>query len=97
MYKALLHGEQSIHNYPDMHREWGDDAHVGLRAAAARSARAAGAFPNHETSGWNSEYRAQLEDAMAVMADSRDVMKNLRQGGPQGGGRKGRLIKHFLL
>ena len=72
-----LYGEQSVHNYPDVHADWGDDA--GVRAAAARSARAAGMFPNHLTSGWNTEYRQQLEDALAMVADSRDVMKNLKK------------------
>lgn len=57
-----LYGSQSQHNYPDVHADWGDDA--GVRAAAARAARASGVFPNHLSSGWNSEYRQQLEDAM---------------------------------
>jgi hypothetical protein len=30
------------------------------------------------TSGWNTDYRAQLEDAMASVAESKDIMKNLR-------------------
>ena len=72
-----LYGEQSLHNYPDLHADWGDDA--GVRAAAARAARESGVFPNHLSSGWNSEYRQQLEDAMAMVADSRDVMKNLKK------------------
>ena len=63
-----LYGEQSVHNYPDVHADWGD----------ARHARAAAAFPNAEASGWNTEYRAQLEHAMGVVRDSKEVMKNLK-------------------
>ena len=51
-----LYGEQSVHNYPDVHADWGDARHA--RATVARAARDAGAFPNAEASGWNTEYRA---------------------------------------
>ena len=71
-----LYGEQSVHNYPDVHADWGDARHA--RAAVARAARDAGAFPNAEASGWNTEYRAQLEHAMGVVRDSKEVMKNLK-------------------
>ena len=71
-----LYGEQSVHNYPDVHADWGDARHA--RATVARAARDAGAFPNAEASGWNTEYRAQLEHAMGVVRDSKEVMKNLK-------------------
>ena len=51
---------------------------ASARATVARAARDAGAFPNAEASGWNTEYRAQLEHAMGVVRDSKEVMKNLK-------------------
>jgi hypothetical protein len=73
-----LYGEQSEHNYPDMHADWGD-ADAGLKAAAARSARAAGIFTNHMSSGWNSEYRQQLEDAMVWAGGTIFASKHFRR------------------
>ena len=80
---ATIFGEQSTHNYPDVHRDWGDatvcspgpasggGGHGGRgRAAACEDARAGA---------WNSEYRAQLEAALAMVQDSKDVMSGLKK------------------
>ena len=67
-------GEQSLHNYPDIHADWGDVRHGPL------AARRPTANPyDANAGGWNTEYRAQLEHAMDMVRDSREVMKNLRE------------------
>ena len=71
-------GEQSLHNYPDIHADWGDVRHGPL--AARRPTQAGTANPyDANAGGWNTEYRAQLEHAMDMVRDSREVMKNLRE------------------
>ena len=59
-----LYGEQSVHNYPDVHNDWGDGAHAPLSADAT---------------GWNTAYRAQLEHAMAIVRDSNDALRGLKK------------------
>ena len=73
-------GEQSMHNYPDIHSEWGDVRHGPLAARRPKKKDGTEANPyDAHAGGWNTEYRAQLEHAMDMVKDSRQVMKNIRE------------------
>ena len=76
-----LYGEQAVHNFPDVHDDWGD-----AKARAARAARmraVAEMSPDGkeglERTGWNTAYRAGLESALDAVRDSKTMMANLRQ------------------
>ena len=76
-----LYGEQAVHNFPDVHDDWGD-----AKARAARAARmraVAEMSPDGkeglERTGWNTAYRAGLENALDAVRDSKTMMANLRQ------------------
>jgi hypothetical protein len=76
-----LYGEQAVHNFPDVHEDWGD-----AKARAARAARmraVAEMSPDGkeglERTGWNTAYRAGLENALDAVRDSKTMMANLRQ------------------
>jgi len=76
-----LYGEQAVHNFPDVHEDWGD-----AKARAARAARmraVAEMSPDGkeglERTGWNTAYRAGLESALDAVRDSKTMMANLRQ------------------
>lgn len=75
-----LYGEQAVHNFPDVHADWGDDT---LKAARARAIAVLqdenGSSPStFADTGWNTEYRAGLEQALETVRDSKQMMANLK-------------------
>ena len=78
-----LYGEQAVHNFPDVHEDWGDAKAMAARAARMRamaemSPDSAGVSASPERSGWNTAYRAGLENALDAVRDSKQMMRNLR-------------------
>ena len=77
-----LYGEQAVHNFPDVHADWGDATVMAARSNAAKLLREKmaenGSAPSFHDTGWNTEYRAGLELAMATVRDSKQTMGNIR-------------------
>ena len=78
-----LYGEQAVHNFPDVHNDWSDARARAVRAARIRaivdiSPDSGGLSASLEPSGWNTAYRAGLENALDAVRDSKQMMRNLR-------------------
>ena len=78
-----LYGEQAVHNFPDVHEDWGDAKVMAARAARMRamaemSPDSEALSASAEQSGWNTAYRAGLENALDAVRDSKKMMRNLR-------------------
>ena len=78
-----LYGEQAVHNFPDVHEDWGDAKVMAARAARMRamaemSPDSEALSASAEQSGWNTAYRAGLENALDAVRDSKKMMRNLK-------------------
>ena len=78
-----LYGEQAVHNFPDVHEDWGDAKVMAARAARMRamaemSPDSEALSASAEQSGWNTAYRAGLENALDAVRDSKNMMRNLK-------------------
>jgi hypothetical protein len=76
-----LYGEQAVHNFPDVHEDWGDAKAKAARAARMRAVAEMSPDGKEglERTGWNTAYRAGLENALDAVRDSKTMMANLRQ------------------
>ena len=76
-----LYGEQAVHNFPDVHDDWGDAKAKAARAARMRAVAEMSPDGKEglERTGWNTAYRAGLENALDAVRDSKTMMANLRQ------------------
>ena len=76
-----LYGEQAVHNFPDVHDDWGDAKAKAARAARMRAVAEMSPDGKEglERTGWNTAYRAGLESALDAVRDSKTMMANLRQ------------------
>lgn len=76
-----LYGEQAVHNFPDVHEDWGDAKAKAARAARMRAVAEMSPDGKEglERTGWNTAYRAGLESALDAVRDSKTMMANLRQ------------------
>ena len=75
-----LYGEQAVHNFPDVHEDWGDAKAKAARAARMRAVAEMSPDGKEglERTGWNTAYRAGLENALDAVRDSKTMMANLR-------------------
>ena len=78
-----LYGEQAVHNFPDVHNDWSDARARAVRAARIRaivdiSPDSGGLSASLEPSGWNTAYRAGLENALDAVRDSKQTMRRLK-------------------
>jgi len=90
MDSLALYGEQAVHNFPDVHADWGDDTARTARLAKMKAAAAERAFMTSpdagdgtsawepSSSGWHTEYRAGLERALGAARESKEMMRNLQ-------------------